>query len=54
MSYFEERVLKDKVRSVNLSENYIKTSLKKAYKVALKDIDKDINSLYEKLAKKHF
>ena len=52
MSYFEDRVLKDKVRSVNLSEDYIKTSLKKAYKVALKDIDKDINSLYEKLAKK--
>ena len=52
MSYFEERVLKDKVRSVNLSEDYIKTNLKKAYKVALKDIDKDINSLYEKLAKK--
>lgn len=52
MSYFEDRVLKDKVRSVNLSEDYIKTSLKKAYKVALKDIDKDINSLYEKLVKK--
>lgn len=52
MSYFEDRVLRDKIRSINLSEIYIKKSLNKAYKEALKDIDIEINALYEKLSKK--
>lgn len=50
-SYWQERYLKDKARSINLSEKYIKGRLKKYYTQAGKEIEAEIESFYEKYAK---
>lgn len=49
-NYWQERFLKDKARSVNLSEKYIKGRLKTYYTQAAKEIEADIESFYEKYA----
>ena len=50
-NYWQERYLKDKARSINLSEKYIKGKLKKYYTEAGKEIEAEIESFYEKYAK---
>lgn len=50
-SYWQERFLKDKARSINLSEKYIKGKLKRYYTDAAKEIETEIESFYEKYAK---
>lgn len=50
-NYWQERYLKDKARSINLSERYIKGRLKKYYTEAEKEIEAEIESFYEKYAK---
>ena len=52
MSYFEDRAIEDKKRSITLSERYIKTNLKKSYKNALNEIDKDLEKVFKKFADK--
>lgn len=50
-NYWQERYLKDKARSINLSEKYIKGRLKKYYTEAGKEIETEIEGFYEKYAK---
>ena len=50
-NYWQERFLKDKARSINLSEKYIKGKLKRYYTDAAKEIETEIESFYEKYAK---
>lgn len=50
-NYWKERFLKDKARSINLSEKYIKGRLKTYYTEAAKEIENDIAIFYEKYAK---
>lgn len=49
-NYWQERFLKDKARSINLSEKYIKGRLKTYYTQAAKEIEADIENFYEKYA----
>ena len=50
-NYWQERYLKDKARSINLSERYIKGRLKTYYTEAEKEIEAEIENFYEKYAK---
>lgn len=50
-NYWKDRFLKDKARSINLSEKYIKGRLKTYYTEAEKEIEAEIESFYEKYAK---
>lgn len=50
-NYWKDRFLKDKARSINLSEKYIKGRLKNYYTEAEKEIEAEIESFYEKYAK---
>lgn len=48
--YWENRFLKDKARSINLSEKYIKGRLKKYYTEASREIETEMESFYESFA----
>lgn len=48
--YFRKRSLKDTARKINLTENFINGKLKKYYEIATKEIQLEIEDLYEKFA----
>lgn len=48
--YWENRFLKDKARSINLSEKYIKGRLKKYYTEASREIETEMESFYASFA----
>ncbi len=48
--YWEKRSLEDKKRSINAGEDYINRYMKRMFKDALKEIEADLNQMYENAA----